>query len=148
MTFALVLVGGGIGIAWAHLGSLMMAQARETERDVSSAFITTNQMIAQAFASALAGMIANLAGFGDPTLGSRETISAISYLFLSFALMGAAAIPAAIISVRLSAAGQRNTRLDLQPPSETLAGLDDHMLADIGLERERRMGSSDAVEPL
>jgi MFS family permease len=143
VTFALVLVGGGIGIAWAHLGSLMMAHARETERDVSSAFITTNQMIAQAFASALAGMIANLAGFGDPTLSSRETISAISYLFLSFALMGAAAIPAAIVSVRLSAAGQRNTRLDLQPPSETLAGLDDHMLADTGLKRERRMGATD-----
>lgn len=56
--------------------------------------------------------------------------------------MGAAAIPAAVVSARLSAAGQRNTRPDLQPPSESLAGLDDHLLTDIGLERERRMGAS------
>jgi MFS family permease len=52
VAIALVLVGGGIGIAWAHLGNLMMAHARKAEHDVSSAFISTNQMIAQAFASA------------------------------------------------------------------------------------------------
>src|SRR5436309_5525097 len=104
MALALVLVGGGIGIAWAHLCNLMMAHAKETERDVSSGFIYTNQMIAQAFASALAGMIANLAGFADPTLDANGVVGAISWLFLTFALIAAASIPASVASVRLSAA--------------------------------------------
>jgi MFS family permease len=99
---ALVLVGGGVGIAWAHLGHLMMAHAKETERDVSSAFISTNQMIAQSFASALAGMIANLAGFGDPMLGTAGVVGSVAWLFLSFALIAAISIPASVVSVRLS----------------------------------------------
>jgi hypothetical protein len=103
VALALVVVGGGIGLAWAHLGNLMMAHAQETERDVSSAFISTNQMIAQAFASALAGMIANLAGFADPALGAPGAVRAIAWLFLSFALIAAGSMPAAIASVRLSA---------------------------------------------
>src|SRR5215472_16806751 len=100
---ALIFVGGGVGLAWAHLGNLMMAHAKAAERDVSSAFISTNQMIAQAFASALAGMIANLGGFADPTLGTAGVVRAISWLFLSFALIAAASIPAAVASVRLTA---------------------------------------------
>jgi hypothetical protein len=95
-------VGGGIGIAWAYLGNLMMIHAKEAERDVSSAFISTNQMIAQSFASALAGMIANLAGFADPTLGITGVLRSISWLFLSFALIAAASIPTSVVSVRLS----------------------------------------------
>jgi hypothetical protein len=84
----------------------MMAHAEETERDVSSAFISTNQMIAQAFASAFAGMIANLGGFADPALGSIGVVRGVSWLFLSFALVAAAALPASVIAVRLSAARQ------------------------------------------
>jgi MFS family permease len=106
MALSVVLVGAGIGAAWAHLGNLMMAHAEETERDVSSAFISTNQMIAQAFASAFAGMIANLGGFAEPTLGSIGVVRGVSWLFLSFALVAAAALPASVIAVRLSAARQ------------------------------------------
>jgi MFS family permease len=106
VAFTLLLVGGGIGVAWAHLGNLMMSHAKETEHDVSSAFITTNQMIAQAFASALAGMIANLGGFADATLGPIGVIGAVAWLFLWFALMAAAALPSSVISVRLSKAEQ------------------------------------------
>jgi hypothetical protein len=103
VALALVLVGGGIGVAWAHLRNLMMAHARETERDVSSAFISTNQLIAQAFASALAGMFASLGGFADATSGSTGVVRAVSWVFLSFSLMAAAALPASVKSVRLSA---------------------------------------------
>jgi hypothetical protein len=53
----------------------MMAHAKEAERDVFSAFIYTNEMIATAVASALAGMIANLAGFADPMLGTMGVIT-------------------------------------------------------------------------
>jgi MFS family permease len=106
MALSVVLVGTGIGAAWAPLGNLMMAHAKETERDVSSAFISTNQMISQAFASALAGMIANFAGFADPGLGSIGVVRGVTWLFLSFALVAAAALPLSAIAVRLSAARQ------------------------------------------
>jgi MFS family permease len=111
VALALLLVGGGIGIAWAHLGNLMMSRAKETEHDVSSAFITTNQMIAQAFASALAGMIANLGGFADAAVGPMGVANAVAWLFLWFGLIAAAALPASVISVRLS---------KVRPASESL----------------------------
>ena len=100
--------------------NLMMSHARAAEHDVSSAFITTNQMIAQAFASALAGMIANLAGFADAALGPIGGVSAIAWLFLWFALMAAAALPASAIAVRLSEAERArgrfvNEAIDLPP---------------------------------
>jgi MFS family permease len=98
----ILLGGGGIGVAWAHLGNLMMAHAKDNERDVSSAFISTNQMIAQSFASALAGMIANLGGFGNPALDPNETMTAISYLFLTFGLIAALSVPISVRAVRLS----------------------------------------------
>jgi MFS family permease len=106
MALSVGLLGAGIGAAWAPLGNLMIAHAKETERDVSSAFISTNQMISQAFASALAGMIANFGGFADPALGSIGVVSGVTWLFLSFALVAAAALPLSIIAVRLSAARQ------------------------------------------
>jgi MFS family permease len=108
VALALLLVGGGIGLAWAHLAGLMMSHAKATEHDVSSAFITTNQMIAQAFASALAGMIANLGGFADAALGPVGVVRAAAWLFLWFALFEAAALPASVISVRLSKAEPAN----------------------------------------
>jgi len=100
------LLGVGIGTAWAPLGNLMIAHAKGSERDVSSAFISTNQMISQAFASALAGMIANFGGFADPVLGSIGVVRGVTWLFLSFTLVAAAAVPLSVIAVRLSAARQ------------------------------------------
>jgi hypothetical protein len=83
-----------------------MAHAKKAERDVSSAFIYTNQMIASAFASALAGMITNLAGFADRALGPSMVVQSVAWVFLCFSALAAAAIPIAIVSVRLSAALQ------------------------------------------
>lgn len=103
MAFGIGLVGAGIGFAWAHLSNLMMAHAKKAEHDVSSAFIYTNQMIASAFASALAGMIANLAGFADRALGPSAVVQSVASVFLCFSALAAAAIPVSIISVRLSA---------------------------------------------
>jgi MFS family permease len=103
MAFGIGLAGAGVGIAWAHLSNLMMGHAKETESDVSSAFIYTNQMIAAAFFSALAGMIANLAGFADSMLGATAVVRSISWLFGSLALIAATAIPVSVILVRLSA---------------------------------------------
>jgi hypothetical protein len=49
LVFGLVFAGGGVGIAWALLSNLMMAHAKAAERDLSNAFIYTNQMIAGGF---------------------------------------------------------------------------------------------------
>jgi len=104
MALSVGLLGAGIGTAWAHLGNLMIAHAKQNEGDVASAFISTNQMISQAFASALAGMIANFAGFADPALGSIGVVRGVTWLFLAFTLVAAAAVPLSVIAVRLSAA--------------------------------------------
>jgi MFS family permease len=62
---AWALVGIGIGVGWAHLGTLMIRAAVPSERDLAAAFISTVQMIALAFGSALTGMVANLLGLPD-----------------------------------------------------------------------------------
>ena len=81
----------------------MIANASEAERDLSSAFISINQMIAQAFASALAGMIANLGGFADLAPGATVVIRAVAWVFVLFGIAAAAAWPCSLIAVRLSA---------------------------------------------
>lgn len=102
IALALILVGGGIGVAWAHLANLMMAHAREGEHDISSAFISTNQMIANSFASALAGMIANLGGFAGPSVSSAGVVRAVAWVFFAFSLVAAGALPVSLMSIRLS----------------------------------------------
>jgi hypothetical protein len=108
LAYGIGLSGAGVGIAWAHLGNLMMAHAKETEHDVSSAFISTNQLIAMTFFSALAGMIANLAGFANTMLGKAGIITSISWLFVCLALISAMSIPISIVSVRLATMRRSN----------------------------------------
>ena len=62
-----LLIGSGIGIGWAHLAALLMATAPAAERDAAGPFITTTQTLAAVFGSAIAGMVANLAGLGQAT---------------------------------------------------------------------------------
>jgi MFS family permease len=100
----LALVGAGIGAAWAYLGSLLVEFAAATERDLAAAFISIANLLSQAFGAAFAGMIANIAGFGDPALGSAGIVRAVFWLFLTISLFPAAALPLAIRAVRLSAA--------------------------------------------
>jgi len=59
------LMGAGIGMAWAHLGALLMEVAPADDRDAAGPFITTTQTLAAMFGSAIAGVIANLAGLAD-----------------------------------------------------------------------------------
>jgi MFS family permease len=104
------LSGAGVGLAWAHLGNLMMAHAKDTEHDVSSAFISTNQLIAITFFSALSGMIANLAGFANTMLNKTGISTSVSWLFVCLSLISAMSIPISVISVRLSAISNRQVR--------------------------------------
>lgn len=59
------ILGTGIGVCWAHLGALLMAVAPAADRDVAGPFITTTQTLAAVFGSALAGMLANVAGLPE-----------------------------------------------------------------------------------
>jgi MFS family permease len=61
------LVGIGIGLGWAHLGALLMDVAPPDEREIAGPFITATQTLASAFGTAIAGMVANIAGLADAT---------------------------------------------------------------------------------
>lgn len=102
---ALAPVGAGIGAAWAYLGTLLVEFAEAKERDVAAAFISTTNLLSQAFGAAFAGMIANIAGFGDPALGPAGVVRAVFWLFLTISLFPAAALPIAVrVPARIRAA--------------------------------------------
>ena len=62
----LLLVGFGIGIAWPGLVTRIYQNAPATEQDLAAGGMTTVQLFAIAFGTALAGMVANLAGLVTP----------------------------------------------------------------------------------
>jgi MFS family permease len=99
---ALAPVGAGIGAAWAYLGSLLIEFAEPNGRDVAAAFISIVNLISQAFGAALAGMIANIAGFGNTALSSTGVVHAVFWLFLAISLFPAAAVPIALRVIGLS----------------------------------------------
>jgi MFS family permease len=98
----LALVGAGIGASWAFLGSLLVEFAEAKERNLAAAFISTANLLSQAFGAAFAGMIATIAGFGDPALGSAGIVHAVVWLFLTISLFPAAALPFAVKAIRSS----------------------------------------------
>ena len=88
VSVAMVLVGTGIGLAWPHLLTRILANVPDAEKDIAGASITTVQLIATAVGAALAGMIANLAGFTSPG-GVAGASSAATWLFGVFAALSA-----------------------------------------------------------
>lgn len=62
----LLLVGFGIGVAWPGLVTRIYQSAPATEQDLAAGGMTTVQLFAVAFGTALAGMIANFAGIAEP----------------------------------------------------------------------------------
>ena len=71
-------------MGWAHLASRVLAVAPEGGRDLAASSISTVQLLATAFGSALAGMVANLAGLSDPG-ADGGTANAARWLFAAFA---------------------------------------------------------------
>ena len=93
---ALLLLGTGIGIAWPHLGALMLQVVPAAERDVAGPFISTTQTLAAVFGSSLAGMTANLAG-----LARAGTLIAVAHVGLVlFASMAVAPLIACALAWR------------------------------------------------
>lgn len=76
-------MGLGIGMCWPHLGARIFAFAPEGERELAAASITIVIMVTNAFGSALAGMITNLAGMTVPG-GMAGASSAAIWLFGCF----------------------------------------------------------------
>ncbi len=62
----LLAMGLGIGLCWPHLGAGVFRFAIEGEQALAAASITTVVMVANAFGSALGGMLTNLAGMTTP----------------------------------------------------------------------------------
>jgi predicted MFS family arabinose efflux permease len=96
ITFALVLVGFGVGLGWPHLLTRVLQVAPQDEQDLASASITTVQLFATAVGAALAGMVANLAGLSEPG-GMAGTANAARWLFWLFALAPLVAMPTVFV---------------------------------------------------
>ncbi len=97
---AVLLVGGGIGTAWAHVGAIALGAARAGEEDVTASMIPSTQAFAVALGAALSGVIANAvglsAGAAPPTAAAAATA-----LFGVFAVVPLGAVA---VAVRLRAA--------------------------------------------
>ncbi|WP_374449878.1 MFS transporter, partial [Stella sp.] len=108
------MVGLGVGFAWPHLLTRAMTVASEAERSLASSSISTVQLVTSAFASALAGVVANLGGIIEPG-GAAGAASAAFWLFATFTLgpFAAAAAAAALILPGLRSAG---TGASTRPP--------------------------------
>jgi predicted MFS family arabinose efflux permease len=80
---ALAAMGLGIGLCWPHLGARVFAFAPAGENDLAGASITIVIMVANAFGSALGGMLTNVAGLTAP--GEAGAATASFWLFAVFA---------------------------------------------------------------
>lgn len=94
---ALAAVGVGIGVGWPHLLTQVLTNAPAGQEDLASTSITTVQLYATAIGSALAGLVANLAGFSAPG-GLAGAQHAAAWLFAVFA---AAPVLAAVVARRV-----------------------------------------------
>ncbi len=91
IVLALGAAGLGIGLGWPHLIGRAMQAARAGEENLTSAAITTVQLYAMAIGAALAGLVANQAGLGEPG-GLAGAAQAAAVLLGVFALAPLAAI--------------------------------------------------------
>ncbi|MXN76588.1 MFS transporter [Burkholderia sp. 4701] len=94
---ALAAVGVGIGVGWPHLLTQVLTHAPAGQEDLASTSITTVQLYATAIGAALAGLVANLAGFSTPG-GLAGAQHAAAWLFAVFA---AAPLLAAAVARRV-----------------------------------------------
>ncbi len=101
---AQLLLGAGIGIGWAHLGALLMRVVPSAERDTAGPFLTTTQTLAAAFGSAIAGMVANLAGLAAATTAA-DVASTAPLLFGGLAIFPLAACLVAWRTLHLTRPG-------------------------------------------
>ena len=87
LALALILVGAGIGISWPHLNTFALQFTDAGEKENAAAALSTIQMFAVSFGTAVAGVVANLSGFNthnDPVATATSSV----WLFATFACVG------------------------------------------------------------
>ena len=94
---SLMLVGIGIGICWAHIGTAILSSARHDEGGLTAATIPSTQLFAIALGAALSGVIANAAGLGG---GASKDAAALAGMWL-FGGFVAAPLAAFVMALRL-----------------------------------------------
>lgn len=99
LSFALVLVGAGIGLSWPHLNTFALQFTDASEKENAASALSTIQMFAVSFGTAVAGLVANLAGFNTRNDLDATANSSI-WLFATF---GAVAVVAVFVSRSLIA---------------------------------------------
>jgi predicted MFS family arabinose efflux permease len=101
IVLSVLLVGGGIGACWAHVGSIVLGSGRHDEGAASASLIPTTQTFAVSLGAALCGIIANAAGL---SAGATPPAAALAgaWLFGAFLLAPLAALA---IASGLAAAG-------------------------------------------
>lgn len=90
---ALLLLGAGVGSAWPHLLTRVLQLVPEEDQALAGSSVTTIQLTATAFGSAVAGAVVNVAGFGEAA-GVGGTQDAARWLFVVFTVLPLLAIVA------------------------------------------------------
>ncbi|MET3853809.1 MFS transporter [Rhizobium sp. OAE497] len=93
--FAMLMMGFGVGLGWAHLVTKVLQLVQNSEQDKASAAISTVQSLGSAFGAAIAGVIANSTGLVHPG-GVEGNISAAHWLYAAMALPGIVTVVAAL----------------------------------------------------
>jgi MFS family permease len=85
-----IVQGGGFGICWPFVTRMIVSSAREGETAVASSAVPTTQRIGYALGAAVAGIVANLAGFSHGlSAGTAQAVAAWLYAaFVPFGLVG------------------------------------------------------------
>jgi predicted MFS family arabinose efflux permease len=102
----ILLVGGGIGTCWAFIAQGIMRGARRGEEDIAASSVATVQQTGLALGAAIAGLVANAAGFsvtGDPT-GIVRAAFWVPATFVGAAMLAAA------MGIRLGGLAKRAAR--------------------------------------
>lgn len=98
---ALLALGAGIGIGWPHLNTFILTFTGAEERDMAASALSTTQMFAVAFGTAVAGLVGNFTGLKDAPSQAALANSAI-WLFVLFAGVSVLAVLASRALIRKS----------------------------------------------
>ena len=98
-------MGSGFGATWGFLSQTVMVAASEDERDRASALLPTIQNAGFAIGAAMAGLVANLAGFAAAT----SPAGAIQAVTMVFGVAGCVATLAFLAAIRTTALAARAT---------------------------------------
>lgn len=100
-----VLQGGGFGMAWPFVTRVIVAAAPEGQSTLASSAVPTMQRIGYATGSALAGIVANVAGFSQGL--TRETAAAVApWVFVAFLPLAAVGVIAAARIAKAARSGR------------------------------------------